>query len=162
MSPWGTGLLLVLATAMAGALGGFVTNSGKDPWYGTLRKADLTPPDIVFAFVWPILFGLMAAGALMVLVRAGSFTRASRPLGIYFTMLMVNVAWSLFFFGLHDVPLALGILAALWLLIIATMVEFAQVSKSAAWLQAPYLAWVTFAGYLNAYVWWANPDLSGG
>ena len=157
--PWGTSLLLVLATAMAGALGGLVTRSGKEPWYSGLVKSALTPPDVVFGLVWPALFSLMTLSALLVLWRAGSFQAASRPLGIYFGMLTVNIGWSLFFFGLKQVPLALGVLTALWLLILAMIGEFHRISKTAAWLQLPYLIWVSFAGYLNLYIWWANPTL---
>lgn len=155
--PWGASLVLVLATAMAGALGGIVTRSGKEPWYSGLDKSSLTPPDWVFGLVWPGLFSLMALSALLVLWRAGSFQTASRPLGIYFAMLMVNVGWSLFFFGMKQIPLSLGVLTALWLLILALMGEFARVSKPAAWLQIPCLIWVSFAGYLNLYIWSANP-----
>jgi tryptophan-rich sensory protein len=155
--PWGASLVLVLATAMAGAMGGIVTRSGKEPWYSGLEKSSLTPPDWLFGIVWPALFSLMTLSALIVLWRAGSFHAASRPLGVYFAMLMVNVGWSLFFFGLKQVPLSLGVLAALWLLILATMGEFARISKPAAWLQLPYLIWVSFAGYLNLYIWSANP-----
>jgi tryptophan-rich sensory protein len=155
--PWGASLVLVLATAMAGAMGGIVTRSGKEPWYSGLEKSSLTPPDWLFGIVWPSLFSLMVLSALLVLWRAGSFHAASRPLGVYFAMLMVNVGWSLFFFGLKQVPLSLGVLTALWLLILAMMGEFAHISKPAAWLQLPYLIWVTFAGYLNLYIWSANP-----
>ena len=157
--PWAASLLLVLATAMAGALGGIVTRANIEPWYSTIAKSALTPPPVVFGIVWPILFSLMVLSALLVLWRAGSFHAASRALGIYFTMLMVNVGWSLFFFGLKEVPLALGVLTALWLLIAAVIGEFYQFSKAAAWLQLPYLLWVSFAGYLNLYVWWANPGI---
>ncbi|KJS27316.1 MAG: hypothetical protein VR75_03625 [Hyphomonadaceae bacterium BRH_c29] len=155
--PWGTSLLLVLATAIAGALGGLVTRNGKEPWYSSLEKSSLTPPDWMFGLVWPLLFAMMMLSALLVLWRAGSFHAASRPLGIYFAMLMVNVAWSLFFFGLKQIALSLGVLIALWLLIAAVAGEFGRFSKAAAWLQLPYLLWVTLAGYLNLYIWTANP-----
>jgi tryptophan-rich sensory protein len=149
--------MLVVATAIAGALGGLVTRAGKEPWYSGLAKSALTPPDFVFGLVWPLLFALMALGALLVLWRAGDFHTASRPLGAYFAMLMVNVGWSLSFFGFKQVPLALGVLTALWLMILAVMGEFHRYSKAAAWLQLPYLIWVSFAGYLNLYIWSANP-----
>jgi benzodiazapine receptor len=155
--PWGASLALVLATAMAGATGGIVTRSGKPLWYSSLQKSALTPPDWVFGVVWPGLFSLMTLSALLVLWRAKSLHAASRPMGIYFAMLMVNVGWSLFFFGLKQVELSLGVLMALWLLILAMMGEFGRISKAAAWLQLPYLLWVSFAGYLNLYIWSANP-----
>lgn len=155
--PWFTAILLVLATLGAGAIGGLITGGSDDPWYAALTKPRLNPPDIAFAIVWPILFALMAAGALIVLRKAGSLRASSQPLGIYFTMLAVNIGWSLFFFGLKDMAVALGVIAALWLLIVAMIGEFARHSKTAALLQLPYLGWVTFAAYLNVFILWANP-----
>ena len=45
---------------------------------------------------------------------------------------------------------------ALWLLIVAMMQDFWRYSHLAALLQLPYLAWVSFAGYLNAFILFAN------
>ena len=154
--PWGAGILLLLATVTAAAAGAVISGGSADPWYAALHKPFLTPPDLLFALVWPILFVLMAAGAMLVLDRAGSFERAISPLGLYYTMLAFNAGWSLAFFGLQDVSLALGILVALWLLIIAMMQDFWRYSHLAALLQLPYLAWISFAGYLNAFILFAN------
>jgi tryptophan-rich sensory protein len=154
--PWGAGILLLLATVTAAAAGAVISGGSADPWYAALHKPFLTPPDLLFALVWPILFVLMAAGAMLVLERAGSFERAISPLGLYYTMLAFNAGWSLAFFGLQDVSLALGILVALWLLIIAMMQDFWRYSHLAALLQLPYLAWISFAGYLNAFILFAN------
>ncbi|MEE2921081.1 MAG: TspO/MBR family protein [Pseudomonadota bacterium] len=154
--PWGAGILLLLATVTAAAAGAVISGGSADPWYAALHKPFLTPPDILFALVWPILFVLMAAGAMLVLERAGSFERAISPLGLYYTMLAFNAGWSLAFFGLQDVSLALGILVALWLLIIAMIQDFWRYSHLAALLQLPYLAWISFAGYLNAFILFAN------
>ena len=154
--PWGAGILLLLATVTTAAAGAVISGGSADPWYAALHKPFLTPPDILFALVWPILFVLMAAGAMLVLERAGSFERAISPLGLYYTMLAFNAGWSLAFFGLQDVSLALGILVALWLLIIAMMQDFWRYSHLAALLQLPYLAWISFAGYLNAFILFAN------
>jgi len=154
--PWGAGILLLLATVTAAAAGGIVSGGSADPWYAALDKSFLTPPDIVFVIVWPLLFVLMAAGALLVLERAGSFEKAVSPLGLYYTMLAFNVAWSVAFFGLHEVALALGVLVVLWLLIVAMMQEFWRYSSPATLMQIPYLVWVSFAGYLNVYILFAN------
>ena len=133
-----------------------ISGHNSDPWYDALNKPVLTPPDILFVLVWPALFVLMAAGALLVLERAGSFDRAVSPLGLYYTMLAFNAGWSLAFFGMNEVALALGVLVALWLLIVAMMQDFWRYSHLAALLQLPYLAWVSFAGYLNAFILFAN------
>ena len=123
-----------------------------------MRKAALNPPDIAFAVIWPVLFLLMLAGALLVLHEAGNFKRASAAMGLYFTMLAANVSWSLFFFGFRDPGIALGVLVALWLLIATMMLRFAVHSPRAALLQVPYLLWVTFAAYLNISVLALNPS----
>ena len=154
--PWGAGILLLLATVTAAAAGAVISGGSSDPWYDALNKPVLTPPDILFVLVWPALFVLMAAGALLVLERAGSFDRAVSPLGLYYTMLAFNAGWSLVFFGMNEVALALGVLVALWLLIVAMMQDFWRYSHLAALLQLPYLAWVSFAGYLNAFILFAN------
>ena len=98
----------------------------------------------------------LIAGALLVLDRAGSFERAVSPLGRDFSMLLFNAGWSLAFFGMNEVALALGILVALWLLIVAMMQDFWRYSHLAALLQIPYLVWISFAGYLNAYILFTN------
>ncbi len=154
---WAGAALVAGATLAALALGSFLSPGSDDPWYSGLRKAPLNPPDIAFAFVWPALFALMLAGALLVLHEAGNFKRASAEMGLYFTMLAANVCWSLFFFGFRDPAVSLGVLAALWLLIATMMLRFAVHAPKAALLQVPYLIWVSFAGYLNAYVWVFNP-----
>lgn len=152
------GVALVSAgTVGALAAGALLSPGSRDPWYANLDKAPLNPPDIAFAIIWPVLFALMLAGAVMVLHEAGNFKRASAAMGLYFTMLAANVCWSLFFFGFRDPAVAMGVLVALWLLIATMMLRFAIHSPRAALLQVPYLLWVTFAGYLNAYVWVANP-----
>lgn len=154
--PWGAGILLLLATVAAAAAGAVISGGSGDSWYAALDKPVLTPPDIVFTLVWPALYVLMAAGALLVLERAGSFEQAISPLGLYYSMLAFNAGWSLAFFGLHDPPLALGILVALWLLIVAMMQDFWRYSHHAALIQIPYLLWISFAGYLNTYIMFAN------
>jgi translocator protein len=154
---WPGAALVAAGTLGALALGGILSPGTDDPWYAALRKAPLNPPDIAFAVIWPALFALMLAGALMVLRTAGSFKRASAEMGLYFSMLAANVCWSLFFFGFRDPAIALGVVIALWLLIATMMLRFAVHSPRAALLQVPYLLWVTFAAYLNFYVWAFNP-----
>ncbi len=154
---WPGAALVATATLGALMLGGFLSPGSDDPWYAALRKAPFNPPDIAFAIIWPVMFALMLAGALMVLHAAGSFKRASAEMGLYFTMLAANVCWSLFFFGFRDPQIALGVLVALWLLLGTMMLRFAIHSPRAALLQLPYLGWVSFAAYLNIYVWVFNP-----
>lgn len=149
-------LLIILLTGATAALGAFVSGGDSDPWYAALAKPELNPPGQVFGIVWPILFALMALGAVLVRVKAGSFAAASSALGLYFTQLAVNLSWSWLFFGFHQILLALIALVILWLLIAAMIRSFTKHSWAAAILQLPYLIWVSFAGYLNASILMLN------
>ncbi len=148
--------LIVLAVIAAAAMGAIVSGGSDNAWYKALAKPRGTPPDLAFAIVWPVLFTLMAVSALLVARRAGSWAGASRPLGLFFAQLIPNLGWSWAFFGFRQPELAIVLLVALWLMILAMMLEFARHSRLAAWLQLPYLAWVSFAGWLNAGIIWLN------
>jgi hypothetical protein len=52
--------------------------------------------------------------------------------------------------------LAFAEIVLLWLAIVATVRAFARVRPAAAWLLAPYLAWVSFASVLNFAIWRLN------
>jgi tryptophan-rich sensory protein len=51
---------------------------------------------------------------------------------------------------------ALVEIIALWLAILVTIFSFANISKTAAWLLVPYIAWVSFATILNYTLWKIN------
>ncbi len=144
--------VIAVVTAATAGLGAAVSGGSEDVWYFALEKPGLTPPDIIFAVVWPILFVLMALGAVLVRMTAGSFAACSAALGLYFTQLTANLAWSWLFFGFHQVFISMITLASLWILIAAMIVAFWRHSRAAAILQVPYLLWVSFAGYLNAAI----------
>ena len=62
---------------------------------------------------------------------------------------VLNLLWSPLFFKLQRPDWAIYELLLFWLSIVVLIVAVAQVSAFAAWLLVPYLAWVTFAGWLN-------------
>ena len=151
-----TTLLIALLTAATAGLGAAVSTGSESVWYFALEKPGLTPPDIIFAIVWPILYVLMAFGAVLTRIKAGSFAACSGALGLYFLQLAVNLSWSWLFFAFHEVQIAMVTLVILWLLIIAMMRAFARFSTAAAILQVPYLLWISFAGYLNGSILFLN------
>ena len=81
---------IAVVTAATSGLGAAVSGGSEDVWYLALEKPGLTPPDIMFAVVWPILFVLMALGAVLVRMSAGSFAACSAALGLYFTQLIAK------------------------------------------------------------------------
>jgi tryptophan-rich sensory protein len=147
--------VFILVCFGAAGLGSWFTTPSLDSWYAGLRKPAWNPPNWIFGPVWTTLYLLMAIAAWLVWRRAG-FTVGARALGIFAVQLALNVVWSVLFFGLHSPGAALIGIFLLWLGIAATMAAFRPIAPVAAWLLAPYLAWVTFAGALNATIWRLN------
>jgi tryptophan-rich sensory protein len=109
----------------------------------------------VFGPVWFVLYLMMGISAALVWQRQG-FERARGALMLFLTQLGMNAIWSPVFFGQHQVGLALGVIVALDLLVLATILAFARKHAVAAWLLAPYLAWIAFATALNFAIWRLN------
>jgi translocator protein len=143
-------LLVTFAAANVGAM--FQPGA----WYEQLRKPALTPPGWVFGPVWTLLYLMMGVAAGLVVWRGG--WRGSRlAIGLYVVQLALNAAWSWLFFGLQRPAWAMADLVLLWLAIAATIEAFRRISLPAAALLVPYLAWVSFAAYLNLMIWRLNP-----
>jgi tryptophan-rich sensory protein len=140
--------------AVAG-IGGHWTAGEVVGWYRTLTRPTIAPPDWVFGPVWTLLYALMAVAAWQVWLAAPSTLRAW-GLGLFLAQLALNLAWSWIFFRQHAIGAALGEVVILWVAIAATMLVFSRVAPLAAWLMAPYLAWVSFAAVLNAAFWRLN------
>lgn len=155
MGAWlAPGAVLVAATL------GVLASSSAPSFYALLDKPAWAPPAAVFGPVWTLLYVLMAVAGWRV-------ARASHPLrrlalGLFGAQLAANAAWSFLFFTAHRGAWALVDIAVLGLLLLATVVLFGRIRRSAGWLMVPVLAWVTFAGFLNASVWIRNPQLLGG
>jgi benzodiazapine receptor len=124
-------------------------------WYGTLDKPFFTPPASVFGPVWMVLYLSMAVSAWLVWRREG-FSGAQAAMALFSAQLVLNLLWSVIFFGLEAPGLALVEIVALWTAILLTILAFSKISRAAGWLLVPYLAWVTFATALNAGIWWLN------
>jgi len=139
----------------AGGLGAVATTPEIEGWYRTIEKPSWNPPDWIFGPVWTTLFVLMAIAAWLVWKPAG-FKAAATPLSLFAIQLMLNVAWSWIFFGLHQPGWAFVEILVLWLTILATTVAFFRCSQLAGWLLVPYLAWVSFAAVLNFSIWRLN------
>ena len=137
------------------AIGGWATSISVDGWYQTLDKPRWTPPDRVFAPVWTILYLMMAVAAHRVWRRAG--VKGGRgPLALFGVQLALNLLWSILFFGLQRIGLALLDIVLLWTAIAATAVAFWRIDRLAGILLLPYLGWVTYAVALNAAIWHLN------
>ncbi|MGD0292275.1 MAG: TspO/MBR family protein [Terracidiphilus sp.] len=140
--------------AVAGVSGSW-TASEVPGWYRTLVRPDIAPPDWVFGPVWTLLYAMMAVAAWQVWESVPSPQR-NWGLALFLIQLILNFAWSLIFFRHHAIGAALAEVVALWAAIGATTFVFGRVLPAAAWMMAPYWAWVTFATVLNAAFWRLN------
>lgn len=125
------------------------------PWYAALTKPKWTPPNWMFPVVWGLLYAAITTAGFLVWRASG--VEAMPALVLYVVSLGLNGAWSLLFFGRRRMDLALIDVVLLWLSIVGVLVAFAVHSPLAAWLIAPYLAWVSIAGLLNLQMIQLNP-----
>jgi benzodiazapine receptor len=147
----------ILVCFVAAAIGSIFTTPRIPGWYAGLEKPWFTPPSWVFAPVWTTLYLLMAIALFLVWRRGLERPDVRQGIALFAIQLVANVAWSWLFFGLQS-PLAgfVGIII-LWVLILATLIRFWTISRTAGALLVPYLLWVTIAANLNYAIMVLNP-----
>lgn len=148
----------VISAAIALAVGGLsalLSMNGMEIYAANLVKPLLSPPGWLFPVVWTILYILMGISAARIWQFPESAQR-SRSLNLYVAQLVVNFFWSLIFFNAQAYGFAVIWLLLLWGLVLWMILEFRKIDPVAAWLQIPYLIWLTFAAYLNIGVWILN------
>lgn len=151
-------LLLVECIALpllVGVLSALLTREGVQT-YATMEKPPLSPPAILFPIVWTILYVLMGIGSYLVLTSDGSKEDIKSALSVYVWQLLVNFLWPTFFFNFQWYLFSFFWLVLLWILVLIMLICFYRVSKVAAYINIPYLVWLTFAGYLNLGVYFLN------
>lgn len=145
----------ILLAEAVGGLSGWLTRDGAKAYSQSIIQPPLSPPAMVFPIVWGILFALMGIGAARIYLAPPSRERTN-SLRIFLLQLAFNFFWSILFFNLQAFGAALVWLLILWGLIVWMIVAFRKVDPLAAWMQIPYLLWVTFTAYLNYGVWMLN------
>ena len=147
----------VLLCEVVGGIGSIFTRDSLKEWYPNLEKPSFTPPDWVFGPVWTLLYTLMGVSFYVAerqQEEGSSEARASRIL--FGIQLVLNALWSYVFFGRRSTGWALVEIGFLWAAIVATILAFSKVSKTAALLMLPYLLWTSFATLLNYEIWRLN------
>ncbi|MCB8839109.1 TspO/MBR family protein [Aurantimonas sp. VKM B-3413] len=142
-------LAIVFAVAMSGAI------FKPGPWYQALDKPGWTPPNWAFPVVWSALYVMIAVAGWRVYEEAGLLVL---PFAVYGLQLVLNAAWSAFFFGMRRPDLAFADVIAMALVIALNIALFWPIDAIAALLLVPYLAWACIAACLNYSVWRRNPD----
>ena len=141
----------ILIPIIIGAIVGFITFGAMD--YSSLVQPPLSPPAILFPIVWSILYVLM--GVSYGILESNSLVDSNIN-SIYYWQLFVNALWSIFFFVFKWRLFAFLWILLLLALVIIMIIRFYEKNKVAGLLQLPYLAWVTFASYLNIAIYLLN------
>ena len=152
MKHWKSYLFWIALSEGVGALAGWLTREGVQQFSATAIQPPLSPPAWVFPVVWGIIYALMGIGAARIWMTA-----EKGGINLFLTQLIVNFFWPLLFFNTQAYGFAVLWLVGLWLLVLAMILAFRKSDRLAAWLQIPYLLWLTFALYLNVGVWYLNP-----
>ena len=139
-------VLFFFITFSASFVGRLATISSKEPWYSQLIKSNYNPPDWIFAPIWLTLYLMMT---IAIWLFWHSKKRDMNTIYIYFIHIVFNTTWSIVFFGLHQILLALFILVVLILMIIILILRFKRVNIVSYYLMIPYLLWCCYALVLN-------------
>ena len=145
----------ILLPQLVGTVGALFTFPSIASWYMFLEKPSFTPPDWLFGPVWSTLYVLMGI-SLFLVVRHAIKGSSIRAVQLFFLQLFLNLLWSIVFFGSHSIGGGLVVIITMWFLIVLTILKFAKISQTASLLLLPYLAWVTFATYLNFAIFMLN------
>ncbi|GAA0711770.1 TspO/MBR family protein [Aquimarina litoralis] len=146
----------VLLCLLIGFLSSIATQTSISTWYVGLQKPSFTPPNWLFAPVWTVLYILMGIAAGIVWSRGFYHKWVKTALYHFGFQLLLNAAWSIFFFGMRNPLIALVDIIALFILLLFTIKWFKVVNSTAAYLLIPYLIWVAFATALNFSIWQLN------
>lgn len=152
---WKTYAFWIILTEAVGLIAGLLTREGTKIYSDTIQKPPLSPPAIVFPIVWVILYALMGVSAARISLNNPT-KQTKKAIYIYLLQLAFNYLWSIIFFNIQAFAAAFFWLIALWVLILVMILCFRKIDAPAAYLQIPYLLWVSFAGYLNFGVWMLN------
>ncbi len=152
-------VIAAVAATLVAMTGGLLTKLG--PWYYGLTKPAWQPPDWAFGPAWTIIFALCAAAGAIAWREAADAAARRLVVATFAANAVLNVAWSYLFFTMQRPDLALVEVGGLWLSVLALVLVLRRSSTRAAWLVVPYLAWVTFAAFLNFTIVKLNPGIGG-
>ena len=145
-------IICILICQGAGIIGSLFTTPQISTWYSALEKPVFSPPNWLFAPVWTLLFLFMGVSLYLI-----SEIKNNREAVLIFALqLILNVLWSVLFFGLQSPFYAFIEIIILWVVILFTIIYFHKLSKQAAYLLYPYILWVSFALILNYSIWVIN------
>jgi benzodiazapine receptor len=149
-------IVSIIICQLAGFVGSLFTTPAIQTWYATLNRSPFAPPNWLFAPVWTALFLLMGISLFLVWQKGIKEHKNRLAVIIFIIQLILNILWSILFFGLQSPFAAFIEIIVLWLAILFTIIKFYKISKTAGILLIPYILWVSFAAILNFSFWIIN------
>jgi tryptophan-rich sensory protein len=138
-----------------GGIAGIFTTAAIPGWYATLNQPSFNPPNWVFGPVWTTLYIIMGISFYLIW-RLDEGKERNQVIVIYMVQLFLNFCWTFFFFYFKMIGVALVDILVLWITIIFMLVRFYKIKPLAAYINIPYLLWVTFATALNIAYFFLN------
>ena len=149
-------LLKTIAIPLLIGFGSSLFTSNSMQLFYAVDKPPLSPPAILFPIVWTILYTLMGISYYLVINSGADKEEIQQAGRIYAVQLLVNFLWPTFFFNFQWYLFSLICLVFLWILVLVMIKKFSTISRVAAWINIPYLIWLTFAAYLNLGIFLLN------
>jgi benzodiazapine receptor len=147
--------LCILLPLLIGGISGYASASGINIWYMGLNKPFFNPPNYLFGPVWSLLYILMGISFYRILQSAPNEIRR-KAIIIFCFQLVLNFCWSFLFFKFQLLAISFIEIIIMWISIASMIYTFKKIDKTAAYLQIPYLLWVSFASVLNGAIWYLN------
>lgn len=125
-------------------------------WYEILVKPSFSPPAWVFGPVWSFLYLLIFISFGYVFYLA--YKRKIKPIiALPFLLnLIFNFAFTPIQFGLKNLPLASVDIILVLITLIWGIISIYKKAKWVAYIQTPYLLWVSFATVLQFTITYLN------
>ena len=148
-------LISIILPLSLGAIAGIFTSKAIPEWYATLNQPSFNPPNWIFGPVWTTLYIIMGISFFLIW-KLESGKERNQAIMIFLVQLLLNFSWSFFFFYFNMIGLALIEILLLWSTIVLMITRFYKLKPLAAYLNIPYLLWVSFATVLNAAYFFLN------
>ena len=148
-------VICIFIPLIVGIMAAALTSNSMET-FEQIQKPVFAPPAWLFPVAWTILYTLMGISSYLILKSNASRAEKEAAIRIYAYQLAVNFLWPTFFFNLGWYLFAFFWLMLLWILVLIMIFRFWNINKTAAYLNIPYILWLTFAAVLNFAIWILN------
>lgn len=147
---------LLLSVILVLSIGLFIVHINQNQMYiyDEIKKPNLAISITLFLFIWNSIYILM--GIALYYIWESEESIKEDLFWLFIIQLSVHVAWFFVFFNLRLYFLSFLFLIVLWMFVFVLAASLLQVKRFVAYLQIPYVIWVSYALYLNALIWIMN------